>query len=537
MIHAYNFWVRQGELEIGTAAEPFDDVAVITLHGNNTEDYWAFSPQIDSGNKNLVITGKANLYGKPRNTRTILLENAYRGNRTIRVGAGLDWVAGDKIALLASAAEAFNSEPFTIVAYEPADGIVTLDEDVEYFHFGDEDSTASDYNGLDMRSEVLLLTRSITIDASTDDIGYALKDVWGCRVLVADFYERDWSFQTGSLNMDYVQVYNCSQRQTRKPALAFEFANGASSSITNCAIHSGQGQGVILSDSRNIIFSDNTIFRFYEQGITVEGTTAVTLEGNRMGHIASLWTIGYSFFEWKEEKGGVAKLSGNMDLIVRNNVVFGANYYGLEYNAPMCNEAVPTTVFEGNIAHSIAGFGARALPSNRAGGTDCTDVTGVSGYKNWKATVHAADGTGELKCHDITSVDSGYGIACMGAAGGHVEVYDSVIYGSKDIPNVNFERCTDTLGVVAATFGGCAAGAPKTGKWAKMIACGGNAGTTRYHHLEFIGFDGPTNECGRRQRAIGTNHLHPDFLPLTKWDRITFRDSTEDGLFWMASPR
>ena len=63
VIHAYSLWVRQGILEIGTADVPFDDIAIITLHGNNTEEYWAFTPQIDSGNKNLVVTGTANFYG------------------------------------------------------------------------------------------------------------------------------------------------------------------------------------------------------------------------------------------------------------------------------------------------------------------------------------------------------------------------------------------------------------------------------------------------------------------------------------------
>ena len=81
-------------------------------------------------------------------------------------------------------------------------------------------------------------------------------------------------------------------------------------------------------------------------------------------------------------------------------------------------------------------------------------VHGLKGYKNWLATVHHVDRTGELKCHDITSVDSGFGIVCLGPPGGHVEVYDSVIYGSKDVPNVNFERCTATYGVLTPTYGG-----------------------------------------------------------------------------------
>jgi hypothetical protein len=103
LIHAYNLWVRQGELEIGNSTEPFDNTAIITLHGNNTQEYWAFTPQIDSGNKNFVVTGKANLYGQPRSLNATLLESAYKGNKTIRVTTGLDWVAGDEIALITTA--------------------------------------------------------------------------------------------------------------------------------------------------------------------------------------------------------------------------------------------------------------------------------------------------------------------------------------------------------------------------------------------------------------------------------------------------
>ena len=60
--------------------------------------------------------------------------------------------------------------------------------------------------------------------------------------------------------MDYVELKNCSQRETTKAALAFEFARGGQSKITNCAIHSGQGIGVIMDDARNIDFNGNTVF-------------------------------------------------------------------------------------------------------------------------------------------------------------------------------------------------------------------------------------------------------------------------------------
>ena len=140
-----------------------------------------------------------------------MLESAYKGNETIQVATGLDWVIGDEIALITSAIEAFNSEHFFIDDYDPLTGVVTLDHEVDFFHWGDfDDDEAKNFGGLDMRSEVLMLTRNVQILASTEDISYSLKDAWGRRVLVADFYERDWSYQAGSLYMDYVEIKNCS---------------------------------------------------------------------------------------------------------------------------------------------------------------------------------------------------------------------------------------------------------------------------------------------------------------------------------------
>lgn len=81
-------------------------------------------------------------------------------------------------------------------------------------------------------------------------------------------------------------------------------------------------------------------------------------------------------------------ITDNFDLTVRNNVVFGANYHGIRYNAKLCDEAKPTTIMENNIVHSIAGYGYMAVPTNRVNGVgDCMEVSYLKGFKNWKATV------------------------------------------------------------------------------------------------------------------------------------------------------
>ena len=183
--------------------------------------------------------------------------------------------------------------------------------------------------------------------------------------------------------------------------------------MTNSAIHHGQGFGVQVKKSREVPFSNNVVYHFFEHGLKVEGSYFVTLDNNRIGHIGPSWDDQFAYFTWKDFKGGAVGLTegGNGDLVVRNNVAFGANYYGFEYNALKCDDRLaPTTVFENNIAHSIAGYGFIALPSGRGG--DCTEVSYLKGYKNKLATVAATNR--ELECHDLVTVGSGFGIACMG---------------------------------------------------------------------------------------------------------------------------
>lgn len=79
-LKAYNLWVRSGKLEIGTADKPFTNKAIIELQGDNTEEYFTFTQSIEAGNKNLVITGDANMYGLARDYRARLMKTSYRNN-------------------------------------------------------------------------------------------------------------------------------------------------------------------------------------------------------------------------------------------------------------------------------------------------------------------------------------------------------------------------------------------------------------------------------------------------------------------------
>ena len=70
-----------------------------------------------------------------------------------------------------------------------------------------------------------------------------------------------------------------------------------------------------------------------------------------------------------------------------------------------------------------------------------------------------------------------------------MDIYDSKIYGTKDLKNKNMKNCPNTLGIVQPLFGGSAQAAKKTSKWSKMISGGGSHGESRVYDVEFIGFD------------------------------------------------
>ena len=50
-----------------------------------------------------------------------------------------------------------------IVSYNAQGGIIKLDEPLDFYHWGQYQSTAKDYNGVDMRTEVVLLSSNIKV--------------------------------------------------------------------------------------------------------------------------------------------------------------------------------------------------------------------------------------------------------------------------------------------------------------------------------------------------------------------------------------
>jgi hypothetical protein len=102
-----------------------------------------------------------------------LRAEVHRFDTQITIDPGLDIVPGDRLALLPTSYAPEAADDVFVKSYDISTGLVTLDRYLSYYHFGAAESTASKYSGVDIRGEVLLLTRNVLIE------GYD-EEGWGC---------------------------------------------------------------------------------------------------------------------------------------------------------------------------------------------------------------------------------------------------------------------------------------------------------------------------------------------------------------------
>lgn len=207
-----------------------------------------------------------------------MFQSVAPGDISITVDLNLDWNTGDEIGLLPTGFDSVAVDFAIVTAYNSATGVVTLDRPMNYAHFGANQSTGNLYNGVDIRGEVVLLSRNIRIVGNNTEN-------WGCQIVTTDFEEANLIWRFGNTFMDNVEIYNCSQFDTLMAALRFDGANGAWSQVQNSVIHHGLGIAVEVNGASNVALINNTIFDFYKFGVNIQSSNNVTLNGNIVGEI------------------------------------------------------------------------------------------------------------------------------------------------------------------------------------------------------------------------------------------------------------
>jgi hypothetical protein len=208
-LRANYIFIRAGELLIGSETYPYPNTAKITLYGNKTTENIVYDNNIEAGNKIIANVNVMKMYGKQRTGKVArLTKEAFMNDLEVYVEPNLDWESGDRIAFGPTSYSYDKSEANVVESYDAESGLVVLQNSLLYHHWGAEESTADNYNGVDMRGEVILLSRNIIIAGENIDD-------WGGQILTTDLMEFneetfELKFRYGQTILDNVEIYNCS---------------------------------------------------------------------------------------------------------------------------------------------------------------------------------------------------------------------------------------------------------------------------------------------------------------------------------------
>lgn len=262
------------------------------------------------------------------------------------------------------------SDNVIVKSYDAATGEVKLDakHTLNFYHWGAQKSSGDKYSGVDMRGEVIFLTRNIKIVG--EDV-----DSWGGHIVTADTAEinGDGSIKEriGHTYMQWVEMHNLSQIDSDHAALRFENAAMGNSAVVNCSIHNGYGWGVYIKNSNNVLLKDSRIYNFRPIGVVISDVKNVTVDGNVIAHIALRTTLENDKADPDEECGLCTCTYTNTasekceDTMVTNNIVAGAHWVGMTLQGFKCDKPELSSHF-GNVVHSVAqshgGYGAVIHP-------------------------------------------------------------------------------------------------------------------------------------------------------------------------------
>lgn len=146
-----------------------------------------------------------------------------------------------------------------------------LTEPFEHYHFGGE-STAADFSGVDMRGEVVLLTRNVRVVAEESND-------WGCAILTSEIINFDQTIQFGELKLDNVEIYRGGQDDTYKSGIRFEGALRGTSLVENSVVWGGIAKPLYMKNAKNVTVKNTALIGGYQFGAMIRTVTNVQLDG------------------------------------------------------------------------------------------------------------------------------------------------------------------------------------------------------------------------------------------------------------------
>ena len=230
-------YLRGGELEIGSEAQPYKHDATITL----TDKVPGEDVNTMGDRGIMLMLGTLNMHGNREHTWTKLASTARAGSAQIEVLDASGWRRGDEIVLASTDFNPRQAERRTVTAIRG--NTITLDKPLQYMHFGEITY------GVDERGEVGLLTRNIRVQASDD----AESSYFGGHIMA----------MAGSrMYVSGVELSRMGQHLhlARYPIHWHVLGEGAGQYIRNSAIHDTYSRCVTVHGTNNLLVENNVTF-------------------------------------------------------------------------------------------------------------------------------------------------------------------------------------------------------------------------------------------------------------------------------------
>jgi hypothetical protein len=320
-----------------------------------------------------------------------------------------------------------------IESYDSDTGEIVFTEETLYYHWGQMTSTGDDYSGVDMRGEVILLSRNVRIIGNDSDS-------WGGQIVVSDNLEDSGVQRSGQLILDNVEVYNCSQRNTFKSAIRFEGVNNRSQEVTNSVVWGNLAWAFSAQYSSNINVEDSVFIGARAVGLNIISSEYVTLNNLIVADVRIREEIAAENMEDKESCVSICAYfetdSNCRDISLTNSIAAGCHFAGFVSPGHDCDGSEDQTNFRNNVAHSVEGSGAHIFPNpRRSAHSSCYEGSHFAAYKNTQVGLGTHFVSQEIIMTNMTMIDNVLGISIQAAgdsAKSHTFLRDSIIYGETD---------------------------------------------------------------------------------------------------------
>ena len=434
VLRSFLIFNRKGDLVVGTKDKPFEADMTFELHGTRADkDVYFHTKMFEGGNKVIANTGNMTMYGKSVDVKaTRLSAPAAAGATSITVkDAPSDWKAGDKLGIAPSGRDWEQRDAVTVK--NVTGNTINLNEALTFDHYGAASVDADVSGTIDIRAEVVHLSRNIKVVGTNTD-------GWGAHVVTA--HNQDSQFLNGKLNtvtrkgwaiIDHVEFFNCSQYDTDKAAVRFADISGLGtedirSKVTNSAVHDGLGIGMMVTSAEDIIVDSNVVWFQHIGGIWMKKSDNTTITNNVVAGMGTRYWSGETRLDELALYNFCNKDQNCKDLTVTGNIAAGGQRIGFAIPT-LCDSSLAS--YSNNTAHSVE-HGSWLFSNTLCSGTHY--FGNFKAYKTFEQGVMAYQSFGTLEVKNVETLDCGMGVTLMTSGGrenSFITLRDSVIMGES----------------------------------------------------------------------------------------------------------